>query len=157
MRCLTYVVVVRRLGQFRTIDKSFQFESLFADDWDEIPIRKVQESLERGSTVDLISDPKVVAAVLLSFLRDLPDDIIHKNSFDALRFCLSLEDKKDQLRCVQCIIVQIPALYRAVLRYLVDTIAELASSSPDPPKVRFLSIRSLPFLRALRHLHALLP
>jgi len=109
----------------------------FVQDWDTaVPVEKTQAALENGEqTIDGLNDPKVVVALLLSFLRDLPDDIIYKDAFYALRQCLSIKEKKEQERAVQCIIVQIPPVYRSLLRYIVDTITNLAASSQEYMKV----------------------
>jgi len=108
-----------------------------------VQIEKTQDMLESGElTVDNISDPKVVVAVLLTFARDLPDDVVQLDTYEALKLCLDMKDRKDQERAVQCILVQMPLLYRSFFRHMVDTVANLAASSNDSFKVCCCSVSS---------------
>jgi len=101
----------------------------FPLNWEELfPIEKTQVLLESGElSIETIADPKLIAAIFLSWIRDTRDDVVDEETFVALSDCLPIYSEYDQERSVQCIVVQLQAQYRAVLRYVVDMINKLAT------------------------------
>lgn len=106
-------------------------EGLFRIGGSASKVKKVKSAFDAGLVhlLDDIRDPHIIAGVLKSYLRELPEPLLIYNLYNDWLAAAEISDNNTRLQTLWKIINSLPEANFTNLRYLIKFLAKLASNS----------------------------